>query len=355
MRSQVLDSLRALAIILVLFRHHSVSSIMNQIGWIGVDLFFVLSGFLVSGLLFKEYKKTEKIKPLRFLARRGLKIYPLFYFFLIVTVAGYYTVRMMGFESHLDLSRMVYEVFFIQNYFRGVWNHTWSLAIEEHFYILLALIVYALARSNNLQKQKLVLTGIIATILVIIVARIVTWHVSPNHSLRANLFPTHLRMDSLLFGVLISYIFHFQSSFFYAINKGYGKFALLTAIGLLSSPFLWEIDSTMMGTIGLTMLYLGFGLILWLVIANESYILQIKLLRPMLKTLSFVGFYSYSIYLFHLMVASFAMPLLNRISPVKMDGKVQFMLYALMCLAVGVVASKIIEQPFLRLREKYFI
>ncbi len=56
-------------------------------GWIGVDLFFVLSGFLVSGLLFQEYQATRRIQPGRFLLRRGLKIYPQFYFFIAATLA----------------------------------------------------------------------------------------------------------------------------------------------------------------------------------------------------------------------------------------------------------------------------
>src|SRR5689334_9337029 len=81
-----IDFLRGIAVILVLFRHHWVGiDALQHIGWVGVDLFFVLSGFLVSGLLFAEEKKYGKVERFRFLVRRGFKIYPLFYLSLVLT------------------------------------------------------------------------------------------------------------------------------------------------------------------------------------------------------------------------------------------------------------------------------
>ena len=78
-RLRELDFLRGIAILLVLLRHNYLFDFTFKIGWIGVDLFFVLSGFLVSGLLFKEYLKFGNINPSLFLIRRGFKIYPIFY------------------------------------------------------------------------------------------------------------------------------------------------------------------------------------------------------------------------------------------------------------------------------------
>jgi len=91
-RLSQIDFLRGIALILVLFRHHWVGiDALQHIGWIGVDLFFVLSGFLVSGLLFAEYKRFGSIKPLRFLVRRGFKIYPLFYLSMaFIAIASFF-------------------------------------------------------------------------------------------------------------------------------------------------------------------------------------------------------------------------------------------------------------------------
>ena len=86
-RIKQLDVLRGIAIVLVLGSHMPASDLWSQIGWVGVDLFFVLSGFLVSGLLFNEYKKHGQIRLGRFLIRRGFKIYPAFYFLILVTIA----------------------------------------------------------------------------------------------------------------------------------------------------------------------------------------------------------------------------------------------------------------------------
>lgn len=83
-RNQAIDFLRGVAVALTIFRHFGVNLFLYKIGWVGVDLFFVLSGFLVSGLLFGEYKKTGGIDFPRFFVRRGLKIYPLFYLIILV-------------------------------------------------------------------------------------------------------------------------------------------------------------------------------------------------------------------------------------------------------------------------------
>lgn len=83
-----LDCLRGIAVLMVLV-HHSPTPLGGRLlaGWTGVDLFFVLSGFLVSGLLFKEHLATGRIHPWRFYLRRGFKIYPNFYVMLCLTAA----------------------------------------------------------------------------------------------------------------------------------------------------------------------------------------------------------------------------------------------------------------------------
>src|ERR1700730_4300428 len=133
MRNKRLDVLRCIAVLLVMFNHGGIWPAAAQHGWIGVDLFFVLSGFLISGLLFSEYKARSSISFKRFFVRRGMKIYPAFYLFLFLTAVVYYLV----FHRLSPPTHYLAEVFFVQNYWPGVWDHTWSLGVEEHFYILL--------------------------------------------------------------------------------------------------------------------------------------------------------------------------------------------------------------------------
>src|SRR5438094_1957785 len=141
MRDRRLDILRAVAVLVVMGRHVEYCPPWHQAGWIGVDLFFVISGFLISGLLFNDYKAHGAIGLSNFYIRRGLKIYPAFYTLIFFTVA-------VILIQHMSLSRRqaLDEVLFLQNYFAGLWPHTWSLAVEEHFYILLPLLLCWMVR-----------------------------------------------------------------------------------------------------------------------------------------------------------------------------------------------------------------
>ncbi len=132
-RIREIDFLRGIAILLVLCRHISYIPILKFGGWIGVDLFFVLSGYLVSKLLFHEYIKFGKINTKRFLIRRGFKIYPLFYSLTIITLLTNYFLGDIPHIKRPELNTTLNEIFFIQNYSFGLWAHTWSLAVEEHF------------------------------------------------------------------------------------------------------------------------------------------------------------------------------------------------------------------------------
>ena len=121
-RSAALDALRALAVLLVLGRHFPEPppgaalpawlAVWQRGGWIGVDLFFVLSGFLVSGLLFREYRRFGEIRYGHFLARRGFKIYPAFYlmFGAVLLYAAHMGRAFVGWPVVLS------EMFFVQNY-----------------------------------------------------------------------------------------------------------------------------------------------------------------------------------------------------------------------------------------------
>src|ERR1700733_8630962 len=116
MRNKSLDVFRCVAVVPVLLHHSGISPFFTRAGWTGVDLFFVLSGFLISGLLFSEYKKRHAISFQRFFIRRGLKIYPAFYVFLLVTaVAGY-----LAFHSVAPPALYLNEMLFVMNYFGGV-------------------------------------------------------------------------------------------------------------------------------------------------------------------------------------------------------------------------------------------
>jgi peptidoglycan/LPS O-acetylase OafA/YrhL len=144
-------------------------------GWVAVDIFFVLSGFLVSGLLFREAAQTGTVSLSRFLIRRGFKIYPAFWVMIACTVA--WTMLHGGSISPKNLCG---ELFYLQNYgYRLCW-HTWSLAVEEHFYFLLAGLFFILkwrARPNRINFSAI--PDLFLTVAVLcLTLRFITWVVT---------------------------------------------------------------------------------------------------------------------------------------------------------------------------------
>jgi peptidoglycan/LPS O-acetylase OafA/YrhL len=327
MRNPSLDFLRGTAVILVLFRHHWIGvDWLQEIGWIGVDLFFVLSGFLVSGLLFKEYQRAGEIRPLRFLIRRGFKIYPMFYLSLAVTYAVLPFTQFPNFENLNPRGKtlaMIAEPLFLQNYFGAIWAHHWSLAVEEHFYIGLALLFPLLVKH-------------IRFVPLVMVACLAMRYFSDQEMI---LTRTHLRIDSLLMGVLISYVWHFSDpKYWYERYKiAIHTLAILPLIAAVFAPLYLKF----------TLLYIAFGAIL--------VTLQFQTWRYP-KWITTIGYYSYGIYLFHLYLIVFIVGptyLFDEPQVFTWDTVPSFLIFFIGSIAIGILMSKFIEKPFLALRERF--
>lgn len=353
MRLVSIDFLRGLAVSLVLFRHFGIIDWLSDIGWSGVDLFFVLSGFLVSGILFSEYTKSGTIKPMRFLIRRGLKIYPLFYLFILLTTVKSLAVYLLSLEGNknFSLSGLLSELFFVQNYFDGLWAHTWSLAVEEHFYLLLILIITTLLSIEQLKNFGLFF-GLWLIVAVGSLLLRVNNHLTQPFTIDTHMFYTHLRIDSLFFGVLLSYLYHFKKGAFNSFLEKYRW--VIGAIGVicLSIMFFFPLQSFVMNTVGLTATYIGYGALLLLCLKNENYFLSTNnfITKTLTKSMAFIGYYSYSIYLFHLAVLVYLIEPFFKHS----NNEIAFLLYALGSIVVGVAASRLIEKPVLRFRNNRF-
>ncbi|MET0945852.1 MAG: acyltransferase, partial [Flavobacterium sp.] len=305
-RLRELDFLRGIAIILVLFRHQNLFDFTKKMGWIGVDLFFVLSGFLVSGLLFKEYKKFGNLQPGLFLIRRGFKIYPLYY----LTYFLYLAIKII--KNQFDLTGFLSEIFFIQNYVTG-WGYayvpTWSLAVEEHFYFGLAFLFLAglklklfdfdeKSKSNRISNFEL---SILFLLIITFIMRIYSNIYIPENEAK-NITMTHLRMDSLLAGVLVSYLYYFKNDWLTSNFHKYKKSLLVIALLFLSfAPFVDFEESIYVRIFGFTLLYISFSiiLILFLVQKNINEKLDAVFSRKVVDFIGKIGLSSYSIYLTH--------------------------------------------------------
>ena len=276
-RIKGLDFIRGIAILLVLVRHSTLTdNIAYHFGWLGVDLFFVLSGFLVSGLLFREYLKNKSVKIGRFLYRRGLKIYPSFYIFVIV--AYYYQWYDAG--VYYDTNKLYAELIYLQPYYPNIWPHTWTLGLEEHFYLGLALMVFLTVKIKGLKYVKTIIIFLSSLLLLSLYLR---YDISfPHRAAESFGFTkTHLRFDGIIVGVLLSYLHHFTEVTQFILKKSI--LFLTVAIVLILPGFYFKGGQYFMNTIGLSTVNLGFGLF---VIFSTK--LDVKNLKRSFKTVEWL-------------------------------------------------------------------
>jgi peptidoglycan/LPS O-acetylase OafA/YrhL len=334
-RLKSIDFLRGFAVILVLFSHYWAGiDYLKTVGWVGVDLFFVLSGFLVSGLLFSEHKKFGNVKPGLFLIRRGFKIYPLFIVTYLLTAIAFFSV---GFDSYDKLNERgrlltwIGETVFLQNYIGSFWPHHWSLAVEEHFYFLVAMTFPLLLR--YMRFAPVVFIACLAM-------RIGT-------ALFTNLDGTeltHLRLDSLFMGVSIAYVYHFGDL------KGFHNRYKWLLVAAMPIPLLFmfqDSHSTIwIKTVGYSLLYVSFSA--WLILFLYNDFSNI----PGYKLVAKIGFYSYGIYLFHMYLVKFVVgPSENVFS---LSLVLRFLIYFFGAILFGSFMSWLIEIPTLKMRDKWF-
>jgi peptidoglycan/LPS O-acetylase OafA/YrhL len=352
-RLQRLDVLRAIAVVLVMGRHLHSYDMLVQMGWTGVDLFFVLSGFLVSGLLFAEYKARGALDVRRFFIRRGFKIYPAFYVMITATLLWR---APLGAPSVTAAWKP--EVFFYQNYVPGLWAHTWSLAVEEHFYILLPLTLLILCRRSPGSPDPFRAIPVlwVPVALGSLVLRIITTYTLP-YDYFTHLFPTHLRLDGLYFGAVIGYLHHFRPDVLpRLVGSGRRQLGIAVASAACLVPcFLWLVEGPFMSTIGLTLLYLGFGGVL--VLALHAPLVALggwRVTRGVTTALAYAGRHSYSIYLWHVPVLYWVIARLGGPLHLARHANRRFVLYVVLCTIVGIALAWAIEMPSLRARNRLF-
>jgi peptidoglycan/LPS O-acetylase OafA/YrhL len=354
MRNPGLDLLRLLAVLLVMGHHLHLSADYNQGwlkdalgylirgGWIGVDLFFVLSGYLVSGLLFSEYRKYKQVRPAHFLIRRGFKIYPAFWVFILITVL----IRLSS-GVPVTWSEVGGELLFVQNYWTSLWGHTWSLAIEEHFYIGLALIVGWLCRKNGVQRLHWLPWLFVGMAILCFCFRLLAWQIYDGYSSFTHLHQTHQRVDSLFAGVTLSYLVYFHD-FNTRLQRLPTWFLLLAGCALLTPPFLWGVpDVKWLVTIGPTLYYLG-GILLVIAACRFQ-----AAPHGVVKVLCSLGAASYSIYLYQELINSWGMGFISASLGIHSPWFYGFG-YLVVSMVVGYGMSKLVEMPFLYLRDKWF-
>ena len=345
-RNRQLDVLRAIAILMVLAAHIELVTTPKWWetwfvgrGWAGVDLFFVLSGYLISGLLFVEFKRTGGIRFKRFAFRRAMKIWPPLY----VLTLGVLLWRLYHDFNLRPFTPFLHDFFFLDSYLPGTYGHFWSLAVEEHFYILLPICLFLMLRAAPWSKNPF---RAIPMLFLIVAALALTARIATAITIRSfdyyvHFYPTHLRLDSLMFGVLLGYYDNFHGVRLRQMIRTERVAAIFASISLLAVFLTMAQSNPILYTVGFTLNYLGFGLLM--LVFLETALPEKGTVARVVDVFARTGQHSYSIYLWHVPLIYLIAGRMLRLATVW---------YFIGSLVVGVLMSKLIEIPTLRLRDR---
>jgi peptidoglycan/LPS O-acetylase OafA/YrhL len=345
-RLPALDVLRGVAILLVIGRHlpaqsdgtTGVFAPWTAIGWVGVDLFFVASGYLLTRLLLVEYERTGTMHVGRFLWRRAWRLYPAYWALLLAT----------AWWVHPTPSEVVRQLLFLQNYLRpaspsaAAWGHTWSLAVEEHFYLLLPGLLLVAGGPNDTGRARRLALRLVILILAVLVARLAL------HPVGAAGYWTHVRLDAPAVGVLLAVVRHDPTlaARAHAWRARWLPGGRLLAVGLLAlSPALVVQQSGRYAmTVGYTGFALGAGALLWWSLAHPPLATPHGASAP----LRLLGRQCYAIYLVH-QALRYMIP--TAVAGLVLPWSARVALYAVATAGAAWALHMGIERPALALRD----
>ena len=215
-RQPGLDLLRALAIIVVVIYHAGIMGFplpnrVHRWGWIGVDLFFVLSGYLIGGLLLTELGHNNRLNMRRFYARRALRIMPAYF----VILAIYFLIP--PWREYSEMAQPFWKFLFsVQNialHGGTAFSHAWSLAVEDQFYLalpFLLLVLFWRPRAAIILSCVMLVVGVLLRAFLAAQNPAVDRGVSFRGFQAWIYYPTWTRLDPLVLGVLIAAIEKFR-------------------------------------------------------------------------------------------------------------------------------------------------
>jgi peptidoglycan/LPS O-acetylase OafA/YrhL len=353
-----LDTLRAVAILVVMVFHlqgllPDAFAPVARYGWMGVDLFFVLSGYLIGSQLLRPVREGRRLSLRDFYRKRAYRILPVY-----LAVLALYIVWPLWREAH-GISPLWQFLTFTENFFvdysvNHAFSHVWSLCVEEHFYLLLPMIVLAISHRPSIAKTVALLAFLVA--LGIAIRSYVYVHVllplgpdSDSFSVRyieRIYYPTYTRLDGLLAGVALALLRLFRPAWWSALLRR-ANWLLAGGVALMGVTLWLFADrvSFLGNVIGFPLMALALALLVMVAADRQCWFGRLRV--PGAKIIATLA---YSLYLTHKEVAH----LDERWLPKLMDAQDwnSVAVIAISCLAVAALFYFTIERPFLALRDR---
>lgn len=328
-RNLAIDYCRAAAIVSVVLYHFD----WLPFGFMGVDLFFVISGFLVSRPLLESYERREPIRIKDFLIRRAFKIWPSYFFFLAAgSVLAWIMYGASRPEQIITLKHLPRYLFFFLNY-RGLdhwsFDHLWSICVEEHFYVLLPAGFLGLAAFCA--KTRPLIAALIACIVAGNLLRVLSYEIGFE-----TVSATHNRIDALAWGVLLS-LLHRNGATLLRSRRASTAIALAGGVLLAGTLYFHEAGGEFFRKVAF------FGIVPFGFFTVIFGLLNLPI--PSSLAPRFLAYFSFNWYLWHPLPVHFIRDNLG-------GGTFALLAYLFSTLSLAVLITLTIEEPALSLRNQ---
>lgn len=358
-----LDVIRALAIVLVLLSHlyylnDSVNpmliSLSGLAGYSGVELFFVLSGFLIGSIVLKQFISDEfSLKTIFiFLKRRWFRTLPNYYLILLFNL-------LIAYFLHYGSDNWYQYFYFFQNfsvYNISFFSESWSLSVEEWTYILLPFsLLFVWTFRNRLSKKGLFIIVILFLILLAHILRFL--HFSNESITNMDVWNTNLksiviyRFDTILFGVVLAWIYHFYTDFLYqkrvyflilAVHLFFIQFVILNVLGIdiTTNPIYFQVFYFTLSSLTFSLALPFF--IFW---KKSNFLFS--------KAVVFVSKISYAMYLLHYSIIVVLLKQFLFYYNLQFSGLSLFFMYFGITISLSYIVYRFYEKPMMKLRDKF--
>ncbi len=364
-RNQALDGFRGLGCLLVLFGHTQWNKGTILPGAVvAMDLFFVLSGFLITGLLLSEFKKTGSINFVSFWGRRAMRLLPTFYVYFAFGALFYYISKFQPVVGTDPTVTLLSTAFYFSNwavakgYELGVFTVTWSLSLEEQFYFLCPLLFLFCLKYFN-KKTVMILLGV--AIVAVNIHRYHLFHsMMESHGVllawKRCFYALDTRSDSLMIGCFAAIFYNlYKDKFKIGTALGFGALMIFFAsIAIRDLPVAYHIPETsayteFLMTGGFSFFsIIGVLIIMHLIQNPDSFVSKFFSTTLLVK----VGIMSYSIYLWHTTIFGGLELVLKNMNATPAMWALKTLIRFSVALGVGYLSFRFIELPILKAQNK---